>query len=155
MDHSVWLAGIGVGLLLLVAVIRWLRHFGEVVQAERARELFRLQHERFEEALLKAASEKGKPRGLRWVSCLITGDALLVRDTSLNKIVAMVPVEVRFEPAPGSDMEDVPAAHEPRPTTAIFAFSKGEWLTEGRVIFNLDPHQTVRQSAGHYEELHH
>jgi len=150
-----WLASGLVAVLLLVALLRWLRHFGQVVQAERARELFRLQHERFEEALLKAAAETGKPRGLRWLSCVITGDAVLVREKPTHGIVALVPVTVQFEPVEGSDMEDVPAAREPRPTTAIFTFAKGEWATTGRVLFNLDPHQTVQQSAGRYVEMSH
>lgn len=150
-----WLTGGLAAVLVLAAVVRWLRHFGEVVQAERARELFRLQHERFEEALIEAASRSGKPRGLKWTSCTITGDALLVREKATGGIAALVPVTVQFEPVEGSDMEDVPAAREPRPTTAVFAFSRGEWTTAGRVLFNLDPHQTVAQSAGHYVILEH
>jgi len=40
---------------------RWLWNVGRAVQAERARELFRLQHELFEEKLVKAASATGLP----------------------------------------------------------------------------------------------
>ena len=38
------------------------------------------------------------PRGLRWVKCSISGDALLVRDTVGGGIVALVPVVIEFEP---------------------------------------------------------
>ena len=81
------LAGLG-GVVVLVFAVRWGWHLCKAVQTERARELFRLQHERFEEQLLKAASATGLPRGLCWVKCQITGDAVLVRDMTNGGIVA-------------------------------------------------------------------
>ncbi|AWM35726.1 hypothetical protein GobsT_65860 [Gemmata obscuriglobus] len=138
-----WLAG-GLGVVALVALgVRWLWHLGRAVHVERCRELFRLQHERFEEQLLKAAGASGLPRGLRWVKCAITGDAVLVRDTATGAIVALVPVRIDFAPVEGGDMEDVPAAKEPRPATAVFSFHQGNWHTAGRVVFNHTPDQTV------------
>lgn len=138
-----WLAG-GVAVVAAAALgARWLWHLGRVVHVERCRELFRLQHERFEEQLLKAASASGLPRGLRWLACRITGDAVLVRDTATGGVVALVPVVVEFEPVEGGDMEDVPAAREPRPATAVFNFHQGNWHTAGRVVFNHTPDQTV------------
>jgi hypothetical protein len=139
-----WCVGGGVLLLLLVAAgVRWLYLFGRAVHVERCRELFRLQHERFEEQLLQAAAATGLPRGLRWVACRITGDAVLVRDTATAGIVALVPVLIDFVPVEGGDMEDVPAAREPRPATAVFTFHGGAWHTAGRVVFNHTPDQTV------------
>ena len=144
-DISVWWwIGGGVVLLVLAALAgRGLYLLGRVVQVERCRELFRLQHERFEEQLLKAAGATGLPRGLRWVACRITGDAVLARDTATGGIVALVPVQIDFVPVEGSDMEDVPAAREPRPATAVFTFHGGAWHTAGRVVFNHTPDQTV------------
>lgn len=138
-----WLAG-GLAVVVLVAAgLRWLWHLGRVVHVERCRELFRLQHERFEEQLLKAAGASGLPRGLRWVACRITGGAVLVRDAATGGVVALVPVVVEFEPLEGGDMEDVPAARDPRPATAVFNFHHGNWHTGGRVVFNHTPDQTV------------
>src|SRR5438132_10156918 len=106
-DISVWwYVGLG-GFVLLVVAVRWFWHLGRAVQVERARELFRLQHERFEQLLLTAAAETGKPRGLRWAGCAITGDAILARDRATRQIIAFVPVVITFEPVEGSDMEDV------------------------------------------------
>ncbi len=136
-----WLAG-AAAVVLLVLGGRWLWHLGRAVQIERARELFRLQHERFEEMVLAAAAATGKPRGLTWAACAITGAAAIARDPA-GAILALVPVEVRFEPVPGSDMEGNPNAAEPRPATAVFAFAKGRWHTDGRVVFNLDPAKTA------------
>src|SRR5438552_16304137 len=156
-DVSVWW-WIGGGLLVLVLVAlaaRWLWLLGRAVHVERCRELFRLQHERFEEQLLKAASATGLPRGLRWVSCEITGDAVIVRDMGSGGILALVPVLIQFEPVEGSDMENVPAAKEPRPATAVFAFDRGTWQTAGRVVFNHTPEQTVATFAPQFRVIHH
>ena len=152
-DINPWWVAAGVAVALLA--LRWVRRFGRAVQVERARELFRLQHERFEEMLLKAASATGKPRGLRWVACLITGDAVLARELATGGIVAFVPVQVNFEPVEGGDMEDVPAAREPRPATAVYAFSRGHWHTDGRVVFNLNPPQTVAHFAPRFAVIGH
>lgn len=136
-DINPWWLAVAAGTVPLALAGRWLWHLGRAVQVERARELFRLQHERFEEHLLAAAAATGKPRGLTWVACAITGDAVLARVAA--GIVALVPVEVRFEPEAGSDMEENPMAREPRPATAVFTFARGSWHTDGRVVFNLDP----------------
>src|SRR5688572_11667492 len=151
LDISVWWWVGGVVAVLVLAALagRWLYLLGHAVHVERCRELFRLQHERFEDQLVKAAGATGLPRGLRWVRCQITGDAVLVRDTATGGIVALVPVQIDFEPVEGSDMEDVPAAREPRPATAVFTFHKGSWTTTGRVVFNHNPDQTI----GAYPEL--
>ncbi|AMV29105.1 hypothetical protein VT84_32220 [Gemmata sp. SH-PL17] len=142
-----WFTG-GVAVLVLLALVaRWLWHLGRVVHVERCRELFRLQHERFEEQLVKAASVSGLPRGLRWVRCDITGDAVLVRDTATGGIVALVPVLVQFEPLEDGEMAEVPAARDPRPATAVFSFHQGNWHTAGRVVFNHTPEQTVAAFA--------
>lgn len=148
------LAGLG-GTVFLVFAVRWGWHLGRAVLTERARELFRLQHERFEEQLLKAAAATGLPRGLRWAKCQITGDAVLARDIAHGGIVALVPVVVQFEPEAGSDMEDNPMAREPRPSTAVFAFHRGTWTTTGRVVFNHTPEQTIAAFANQFRVIPH
>jgi hypothetical protein len=154
MNQHLWWIGGGFAVVAIV-LGRWLWYLGKAVQAERARELFRLQHERFEEQLLKNAAATGLPRGLKWLSCQISGDALLVRDTLTGGIVALVPVVIQFEPIEGSDMEDVPAAREPRPATAVFAFARGIWETNGRVVFNHTPEQTVIAFTPQFRIIHH
>jgi hypothetical protein len=145
MDINPWWIVAGIGLLALTFGGLWLRLFGRAVQIERARELFRLQQERYEETLLAAAAAGGKPRGLRWLRAVITGDALITRNAK-REIVALVPVQIDFEPIEGSEMENVPMAREPRVATAVFTFRRGEWHTDGRIVFNLAP----RQAAKHF-----
>jgi len=133
----------------------WLWTMGRAVQAERARELFRLQHERFEEQVIAAGAATGLPRGLRWSACAITGDAVLVRDQVNGRIVALVPVVINFEPVAGSDMEDVPAAREPRPATAVFTFRRGSWETTGKVVFNHTPDETIAKFTPQFRVIDH
>jgi hypothetical protein len=147
------IAAVVAGAVVLGLAGRWVFHLGRAVQVERARELFRLQHERFEQMLLVAAAETGKPRGLTWAGCEITGDAVLARDRQTRGIVAFVPVVIRFEPVAGSEMEDVPAAREPRPATAVFAFVRGHWRTDGRVVFNHTPEQAAAVFGGQFAVL--
>jgi hypothetical protein len=144
-----------VAIVLLLLGLRWVWHLGKAVMAERARELFRLQHERFEERLLKAAAATGLPRGLRWVKCEITGNAVLVRDLTNGGIVALVPVLVRFEAEEGSDMAENPMAREPRPATAVFSFHRGDWTTAGRVVFNHTPDQTIAAFGQQFRVIDH
>lgn len=153
-DVSVWWV-VGGGLVALALLARWLGHLGRAVQVERARELFRLQHERFEGMILAAAAGTGKPRGLTWAGCAITGDAVLARDLGTRRIVAFVPVVIHFEPVAGSDMEDVPAAWELRPATAVFAFERGHWHTAGRVVFNHTPEQAVATFGKQFTVIEH
>jgi type II secretory pathway pseudopilin PulG len=154
--NEAYLWGIGGGLATIgvIVLIRWFWQLGKAVRAEHARELFRLQHERFEEHLLKSAAATGLPRGLKWLSCQIMGDALLVRDVVSGAIIALVPVLILFEPIPGSDMEDVPAVRDPRPATAVFTFSRGTWETLGKVVFNHTPEQTVATFSPQFRIIH-
>ena len=69
--------------------------------------------------------------------------------------MAFVPVVVRFEPVAGGEMEEVPAAREPRPATAVFTFERGHWHTAGRVVFNHTPEQAVAAFGPQYAVLGH
>jgi hypothetical protein len=100
---------------------------------------FRADVGRFREAFRRAAAATGKPRGLTWTAVEPNGEPVFV--TTKGRVSALLPVVVRFEPVPGSDMEDVPAAREPRPAVAVFTFDGYEWTTAGRAVFNLTAEQ--------------
>lgn len=113
-------------------------------------ELFRREREALLAAFLTAAEATGKPRGLTWESVEANGEPVLVEDRVAGWLVALAPVVVRFEPVPGSEMEDVPQAREPRPVTALFTFERGAWRTVGRAVFNLSPAQVVERGSGKF-----
>jgi hypothetical protein len=107
---------------------------------------FRADAGRLREAFRRAAMATGKPRGLSWVAVEPNGEPVFV--TQAGRVSALLPVVVRFEPVPGSDMEDVPAAREPRPAVAVFTFDGYEWTTAGRAVFNLTAERVAAQLRG-------
>jgi hypothetical protein len=147
------LAALAVGAVLGLALWRPLRSFGRAVQGERARELFRLQRERLEAGFLTAAAATGKPRGLRWKDCQWGPEVEFVRERGSGQIAALVAVTVRFEAVAGGDMEGVPAVGDPKNASAVFFFHRGQWLTAGKAVFNLNPGEAVAHFKNQYERL--
>jgi hypothetical protein len=147
-----WLL-IPIGALVLLVLAWWASGFGRQVHVERARELFRLQRKRLQELFLESARASDKPRGLRWSSCEFTGDPELARDRLNRSLVAFVPVAIEFSAIEGSDMEGLPAVAQPKHASALFAFVRGEWITSGKVVFNLGPREAIRQFGRQYEPI--
>lgn len=132
---AVWF---GVAAMLVWDEVRALRR-GDPTKRFRAEQV---------EAFLQAGRESGMPRGLRWLSAVAVGEPVFVVERDTETLVALVPVVVAFEPLPGSALEDVPQAREPRTVTAMFTFDGEAWHTTGRAIFNLSPQQVA--TAGRF-----
>jgi hypothetical protein len=94
---------------------------------------------------LAAANATGKPRGLRWKSCELQGEPLFATDRSTGEIYALHGATIGFEAIPGGDMEDVEAVDDIRYVTAVFVYRDGQWQTDGRAIFNLEPSQAIER----------
>src|SRR5438105_7625197 len=144
--------------VLLLGVVLWLlwrplRSLGKDIQVERARELFILQRERLEAKFVTAASATGKPRGLRWKDCAFETAVELARDRQTGQLVALVPVTVQFEAIAGSDMEGLPAVGNLRNASAVFFFQRGQWLTVGKAIFNMNPEEVIAHFKNQYERV--
>ena len=148
--------GIAVVGVLVVGLVVWLvwhpvRVFGREVKVERARELFRLQHERLQIMFLGAASRSGKPRGLRWKECQWSDLIAWAREKQTGMMLALVGVTIAFEAIEGSDMEGVAAVGNLRNASAVFFLRDGRWQTNGRVIFNLNPDEAIEHLKGEVE----
>jgi hypothetical protein len=109
---------------------------------------FATRQNELEHALLPAANATGKPRGLRWISCRLSGPPTFAVDRASGALYALVAVTVAFEAIEGGGMEEVEAVSNLRAATAVFEHKGGAWTTEGRVVFNLDPAGTLE----HYRE---
>ena len=140
-------------LATILLAVRWCVRLARELQAERARESFRLQRERLQDIFLKAAASTGKPRGLHWISCNFMAEITLLRDRRTRRLVGFVPATITFEPVAGSDMEGLPAAKEPRFATAVLHFRHGQWGSDGRTIFNVSPQDAVPLFAREYQKL--
>jgi hypothetical protein len=152
-----WLWSIPVVLLLVAGILlllwRPLRSLGKGIQVERARELFVLQRERLEAKFVTAASTTGKPRGLRWIDCAFENEVELARERATGQLVALVPVTIQFEAIEGSDMVGLPAVGNLRNASAVFFFHRGQWLTVGKAVFNLNPVEVIEHFKNRYERV--
>jgi hypothetical protein len=103
------------------------------------------------QAFFQAASDSGKPRGLRWKG-LEWGDALeVVREKDTGRLAALAGVTISFEAIEGGDMEGVEAVGNLRVASALFFFHAGAWHTTGKALFNLEPADVLARFASQYE----
>jgi len=109
----------------------------------RARSEFHRNREHLEARFCQLAASSGKPRGLRWTNCDFENDVTYARDRRTDGLSAFVAVTVAFEAIVGGPMEDVEAVGNLRAATAVFGWHNHHWQTEGRVVFNLNPEETV------------
>jgi hypothetical protein len=153
--HWWWIVPAVVLAVVGIVVLAWrpLRFWGREIQAERAIELFALQRERLEANFLKAAAATGKPRGLRWQSCEWDREVAFARDRRSGQLAALVAVTIQFEAVAGSDMEGLPAVGNLRNASAVFFFQRGQWLTVGKAIFNMNPGEAIEHFKNQYERV--
>lgn len=154
MNPWYWVAG-GVAAVGAAAILAWrpLRRLGHEVQAERARESFRLQRERLEAKFLDAARATGKPRGLSWKDGDFESTLTLARDRQTGRLVGFVPVTISFEAIEGGPMESVEAVGNLRNATAVFHFERGHWSTTGQAVFNLNPDEAIEHFRPQFEAV--
>lgn len=113
-------------------------------ELDRAQKLFHLQRERLEHRFFELAAASGKPRGLRWADCDFADEVTYARGRDRRaELQAFVAVTIRFEAIEGGEMEGVEAVGNLRAATAVFRFEEGEWRTDGRAIFNLNPAEAI------------
>lgn len=95
-----------------------------------------------------AASATGKPRGLRWKSCDFGDSAQFAIDRVSDELYALAPVTISFEAVEGGGMEEVEAVGNLRTASAVFVHRDGDWTTDGRAVFNLEPAEAIK----HYDQ---
>lgn len=137
----------GVAIAAAVAAVLWwfLRRRPGRASVERARKLFHLQRERVEHRFFLLASRTGKPRGLEWVDCDFEDGVAFARDRQTGRLRALVAVSIRFRAIEGGGMEDNPNVDNLRAASAVFFFDGSDWATDGRVLFNLNPAEAIRE----------
>jgi hypothetical protein len=150
-----WLLPALAAVAVIAALLVWrpLKAILQEIQTERARELFALQRERLEAKFLDMAAASGKPRGLRWKDCDWASEVRFARDRTTGQLAALVAVTIRFEAIEGGDMEHVPAVGNLREATAVFYFSRGQWHTSGKALFNMNPDEALDHFKGRYERV--
>ncbi|MBA3483443.1 MAG: hypothetical protein H0T51_16665 [Pirellulales bacterium] len=123
---------------------RWSRA-QRAAQRERAMQQFDPHRGELAKQFLAAAAATGKPRGLRWKSVDLAGQPVFATDLANGELVALIGATISFEAIEGGDMEDVEAVGNLRSATAVFVAHNGDWTTDGRVIFNLEPAEAMQR----------
>ena len=145
MNIEWWMAVPGVVAVCLAAMAVawwfWRRNPQEDEQA--VRDSFRRVREWLEAEFFTLAAQSGSPRGLAWVDCDFADPVAFARDRRSGELRAFVAVSIRFEAVEGGGMEDNPNVSNVRSATAVFLHRRGTWITEGRAIMNLNPHQAI------------
>ena len=146
----------GLAIAFVVVVVLGWRPVSAVlreIRTERARELFHLQRERLEAKFMAMAAKSGKPRGLRWLDADWENAVRYVRDRHSGDLAALVGITVSFEAIPGGGMEDNPNVSNLRDATAVFNYVRGQWITEGRALFNMSPDGAIDRYHDQYEPV--
>lgn len=146
-----------IGVVLATAALAglspWLLRRQRRLEVDRAIKEFKLRREVLEARFFDLASQKGKPRGLRWTQCDWKEEVRFARDLNTQLLTAFVSVEIRFEAIEGGDMEEVEAVGDVRDASALFHYQNGVWGTGGKALFNMNPSAAVDRLVGQYEPV--
>lgn len=144
--HLIVVAVIGL-ITALIAGVLWRRWRVAEIEASRkeAIQVFAEQRSGLSEQFLAAAGATGKPRGLIWKGCELSGEPLFAIDRVTGELYALLTADISFVAIAGGDMEDVEAVSNLRCATAIFVYRDHAWTTDGRAVFNLEPAQSLER----------
>lgn len=154
MGGAWWLLVVAV-VAVIVLVLRPVRAAIRERQFNQARKDFHRQRERVEAKFFQLASNSGKPRGLTWTGCDFDDDVVYVRNKRSGELSAFVAVTISFEATIGGGMEEVEAVSNLRAATAVFHNQRGQWATDGKAIFNLNPTEAVQYYQDNLELVGH
>ncbi|MFO0867952.1 MAG: hypothetical protein U0935_03315 [Pirellulales bacterium] len=141
-----WLAVLTTMAATTWAAVSWRRRTARRERpagTRQAKAAFQQRREWLEARFVTLAAAQGKPRGLAWTDCEFASTVSWARDRESGELRALVAVTIHFAPVPGGGMEHNPNVALPRAATAVFQWHEQEWLTDGRVLFNLTPAQAI------------
>lgn len=148
-----WRSGLMIALFLIAGMTailwllqRWQERRRELAWNRRRADFFR-RREWLEAGFLQAAGRRGTPRGLEWVDCDFDNAVAFARDRRTGELTALVACAIQFRAVEGGGMEDVEAVGNRKAATAVFRHHEGQWTTDGRAVFNLNPSETI----AHYQ----
>ncbi|MEE2685515.1 MAG: hypothetical protein VYB09_04340 [Planctomycetota bacterium] len=139
------------GLGLSLSLHRGIQRRKARIVLDQRRLVFMENRESLQQQYFEQASSSGKPRGLEWVQCEFESEVTFARDRHHGQMRALVGITIQFAAIEGGDMEDVEAVGNLRAGTAVFLHDGGEWFTDGRILYNLDPDQALAHFADELE----
>ena len=136
--------------IILLPIALWLiarrrRKTQHEARENSIRSQFMLRREWLEARFVTLGTQSGKPRGLRWKSCEFEDEVCFARDRNTGALLALVAVTISFEAVEGGGMEDVEAVSNLRAATSVFRYEDGQWRTDGKPRYNLNPDQVIER----------
>lgn len=148
-----WVIAVSVAVIVTAVAAVPLARAWERREVRHALKTFRFRRELLEARFFDLAQALGKPRGLRWIECDWESDVTFARDKQSGLLTAFVAVNIRFEAVEGGEMEGVAAVSTVRDAAAVFHYRQGVWGTGGRALFNMNPHDAVRQLTSQFTPI--
>ncbi len=106
-------------------------------EVDAARQAFPGERHALANRLLDAVNQTNKSHGPTWQRCdLLPSEPLLARDVATGELYALASVEVSLEADSSSSA---------RTSTALFIWRDGQWASEGHVVFDLEPKETLKR----------
>jgi hypothetical protein len=133
---------------IAVMAVQRLQATRTAVNRERAIQEFAAERDDLCGLFLRTAAASGKPRGLRWTGCELSGSPLFAVDDATDELIALIAATISFAAIEGGGMEEVEAVGNLRSATAVFMHRGKGWMTDGRVIFNLEPAEALAKFQG-------
>ena len=142
-----WVIAVAGAALAIVGVLLWRRWSVARSGAKRqaAMQGFSQRRPELAREFLAAAAATGKPRGLRWKACDLGEKVRFAVDRASGELFALAAATVSFEAVEGGDMEEVEAVGNLRTVTAVFVHRNGDWTSDGRAVFNLEPDEVIER----------
>jgi hypothetical protein len=116
-----------------------------------ARKEFHKQREWLEVKFISLAGSPDKADGPRWSSCEFDDAVSYVRHRTTGELSAFVEVTMALEGIGRSTTSATDLMGNLQAGTAVFRFEKNHWVTDGRVIRNLSPHEAIRYYQDDWE----
>lgn len=129
-----------------------------------ARRAFHWQRERLEAKFFVLAQENSRPGAPYWTDCRFDDDVAYVRNRLTGELSAFVAVAIAAEDLQVGQGDTPKIVQIHRTATAVFQFNGRHWDTDGRIIYDLSPSETLQayrrdlevvgqEPAGHLQRL--
>jgi len=137
---------------VLVYLPRW-RHAQREAELAQARQEFRLRREWLEAEFVTLATELVEPEGIEPIDFEFHNHYALARNRFNSELQALVAVTIEFAATNMGGLVEIEQHGRVRTATAVFRRDPFEWTTDGRVVLNLNPEETLKYYGNQLEPV--
>jgi hypothetical protein len=138
--------------VVLVNLPRW-RHARRAADLAQARREFRLRREWLEAEFVSLATELVEPEGIEPIDFEFHNDYAMARNRYNGELQALVAVTIEFAATDMQGLVEIEQRGRVRTATAVFRRDPFEWTTDGCVVLNLNPEETLKYYGNQLESI--